>query len=63
MLKLSLQFLGIIECQMIYIESLTQIDKFSISASICRFVVHRMIVQWPELKKRYPEVEYYGILV
>lgn len=44
-------------------ESFARVTALSLSGRILIWIADRFLVQWPELAKRYPKVEYVGILV
>lgn len=47
----------------VYIESLTRIDGLSLSAKLVYPVVDHLIVQWPELEKRYVKAKFVGQVI
>jgi UDP-N-acetylglucosamine:LPS N-acetylglucosamine transferase len=46
--------------RVVYIESLTRVDKPSLSCRLIRPVADRIYVQWPELRRELPEAQYVG---
>jgi UDP-N-acetylglucosamine:LPS N-acetylglucosamine transferase len=54
------KFLG---ARIIWIDSVAQIDKMSVSGRIMRRVADLCLVQWPDLVARNPGVEYCGELL
>lgn len=49
--------------KIIWIDSISQIDKISMSGRLIRPIADLFLVQWPELERRYPGVRYAGELV
>ncbi len=47
----------------IYLESLTRINTLSLSGRLIYYFADYILVQWPELKKRYPKVKFLGRLI
>ncbi|KTW32219.1 N-acetylglucosaminyldiphosphodolichol N-acetylglucosaminyltransferase anchoring subunit ALG14 [Pneumocystis jirovecii RU7] len=47
----------------IFIESFARVKSLSLSGKLLLFFADRFIVQWPDLIKKYPQTEYYGILI
>lgn len=50
------------KCQIVYVESLARVDTLSVSGKLLYYVADRFLVQWPELKEKYPRAEFYGRL-
>lgn len=48
--------------KLIYIESLARVETMSISGRLMYCIADRVLVQWPELLRRYPRAEFYGRL-
>lgn len=46
----------------IFIESICRVKTLSLSGQIMRFFADEMLVQWPELQKKYSETKYIGRL-
>jgi len=46
--------------KVVWVDSIAQIDKMSVSGRLMRHVADLCMVQWPELVARYPDVEYAG---
>ena len=44
----------------VYLESLTRVDRLSLSARLVYPAVDQLLVQWPELTERYPKAEFWG---
>lgn len=53
------------KCKIVYVESICRVKKLSFSGNILYYlkIVDSLIVQWPELKKNYPNSVYIGQLV
>lgn len=47
----------------VFIESITRITELSLTARLVKPFVTKLLVQWPELTKRYSRVEYHGGIV
>ena len=57
-------FLGkLFGAKVVWIDSITNIDKLSLSGRMVRFIADLFLVQWPELAKRYNHVEYAGSVI
>jgi UDP-N-acetylglucosamine:LPS N-acetylglucosamine transferase len=46
--------------RVVHVESLTRIDRLSLSGRLIRPAANRVYVQWPELSQRLPDSEYVG---
>ncbi len=60
---LGFKFVGLAQTRTIYVESFARVNSLSLSGKILYPLVDRMIVQWPQLRVRYPRAEYHGFLV
>lgn len=49
--------------KVIWIDSITNVRRISLSGRMIRLVADLILVQWPELAKQYKGVEYMGALV
>lgn len=49
--------------RVIWIDSITNVDRISLSGTIVRRVADLFLVQWPELAIRYSRVEYVGAVI
>lgn len=49
--------------RIVFVESLCRVKSLSLSGKILYYFADRILVQWPELVKRYPGVEYIGRIV
>lgn len=49
--------------KIVWIDSVSQIDRISMSGRLVRPIADLFLVQWPELEKRFPGVRYAGELV
>lgn len=58
-----MKIIGISKCRIIYVESLARVNDLSITGKLLLPVSDRIIVQWPNLVKKYNRCEYYGMLV
>lgn len=51
---------GMLHTRVIYAESVARVTSLSLSGKMLYPFAHRFLVQWPQLKQRYPWVEYHG---
>ncbi|XP_064607155.1 UDP-N-acetylglucosamine transferase subunit ALG14 homolog [Liolophura sinensis] len=58
-----LRMLHIHLVKIIYVESICRVQTLSLSAKLVYFFCDHLLVQWPQLQKRYPGTEYIGRLV
>ena len=49
--------------KMVWIDSIANVERLSLSGRIVRRVADLFIVQWGEIARRYPRLEYHGQLV
>lgn len=57
-------FLGkLLGSKIIWIDSITNVEKLSLSGRIVRYIADLFFVQWPDLTKKYKHVEFAGELV
>jgi UDP-N-acetylglucosamine:LPS N-acetylglucosamine transferase len=49
--------------KVVWIDSITNVKRMSLSGRMIRFIADLTLVQWPELTKQYKGVEYIGTLV
>lgn len=62
---------GCIECflskligaKVIWIDSITNIEKLSLSGRMVRYIADMFFVQWPGLTKKYTNVQFAGVVV
>ena len=47
----------------VFVESITRITELSLTARMVKPFTTRMLVQWPELVRKYPGVEHHGRIV
>ncbi|XP_062509360.1 UDP-N-acetylglucosamine transferase subunit ALG14 homolog [Corticium candelabrum] len=59
------KILGIRSCRIVYVESLCRVESLSLSAKLLYWlrIANDLLVQWPELQKKYPRTKYIGLLV
>ena len=60
MVCLSAKLLG---AKIVWIDSIANVDKFSMSGSMVRYFADLFLTQWPELAKKYKNAEYAGTLL
>ncbi|KAH6581351.1 hypothetical protein BASA60_002472 [Batrachochytrium salamandrivorans] len=58
-----LRCMGIINTRVVYVESLARVQDLSLSGKILYRIVDQFVVQWPQLKMKYPNAVYVGRLV
>ncbi len=57
-------FLGkLLGAKLIWIDSITNVEKLSLSGRIIRYIVDLLLVQWPELVEKHKNTEYAGTIV
>jgi beta-1,4-N-acetylglucosaminyltransferase len=49
--------------QVIWIDSITNVTRLSLSGRMVRHIADLFLVQWPELAERYSHVEYVGAVI
>jgi len=47
----------------LFIESICRVTSLSLTGKLLYFIADHLLVQWPDLEKRYPRVKYVGLLV
>lgn len=55
-----LNALGFSNTRIIYLESVARVTSLSLTGKLLYPVAHRFLVQWPQLRARYPASEYHG---
>jgi hypothetical protein len=53
----------IVGAKVVWIDSITNVDKLSLSGRIVRYIADLFLVQWPELAERYKNVEFVGEII
>jgi len=57
-------FLGkLCRAKVIWIDSITNVERLSLSGRMVRYIADLFLVQWPELAKQYNKVEYTGAVI
>jgi UDP-N-acetylglucosamine:LPS N-acetylglucosamine transferase len=57
-------FLGkLLGAKVVWIDSITNVERISLSGRMVRYIADLFLVQWPELAKRYDNVEYVGVVI
>lgn len=57
-------FLGkVIGAKVVWIDSITNVERISLSGRMVRYIADLCLVQWPELEQRYKNVEYVGAVI
>ncbi len=49
--------------KIVWIDSITNVERLSLSGRMVRYIADLFLVQWPELAIRYKKVEYVGAVV
>jgi UDP-N-acetylglucosamine:LPS N-acetylglucosamine transferase len=57
-------FLGkIIGAKVVWVDSITNVERISLSGRMVRYIADLFLVQWPELAGRYKKVEFIGTVI
>jgi beta-1,4-N-acetylglucosaminyltransferase len=57
-------FLGkLLGAKVVWIDSITNVERVSLSGRMVRYIADLFLVQWPELAGRYEKVEFVGTVV
>ena len=57
-------FIGkLLGARVVWVDSITNTERISLSGRMVRFIADLFLVQWPELAQQYKNVEYIGTLV
>jgi len=57
-------FLGkLMNAKVIWVDSITNVERISLSGRMVRYIADLFLVQWPELAKQYRNVEYAGAVI
>lgn len=57
-------YLGkLLGARVIWVDSITNVERLSLSGRLVRYIADLFLVQWPELAERYRNVEYVGELI
>ncbi|MCK4793400.1 MAG: UDP-N-acetylglucosamine--LPS N-acetylglucosamine transferase [Desulfobacteraceae bacterium] len=57
-------FLGkLIGARVVWIDSITNVERLSLSGRMVRHIADLFLVQWPELAEQYSNVEYVGAVI
>jgi UDP-N-acetylglucosamine:LPS N-acetylglucosamine transferase len=57
-------FLGkLIGAKVIWVDSITNVEKLSLSGRMVRHIADMFFVQWPELTRRYTKVQFAGMVI
>lgn len=57
-------FLGKLKgAKVVWVDSITNVEKLSLSGWMVRYIADLFLVQWPELVEQYSNVEYVGAVV
>lgn len=49
--------------RIVWLDSITNVRKISLSGRMVRYIADLFLVQWPELVKKYKKVEYLGAVI
>jgi UDP-N-acetylglucosamine:LPS N-acetylglucosamine transferase len=53
----------LLSAKIIWLDSITNVERLSLSGRLVRPFADLFLVQWPELAKRYPNAEYIGAVI
>ena len=57
-------FLGkLIGAKVIWVDSITNVEKLSLSGRMVRYIADMFFVQWPELTRKYTNVQFAGMVI
>jgi len=57
-------FIGkLIGAKVVWIDSITNVERISLSGRMVRYIADLFLVQWPELVEQYKNVEYVGVVI
>jgi UDP-N-acetylglucosamine:LPS N-acetylglucosamine transferase len=57
-------YLGkLLGARVIWVDSITNVERLSLSGRLVRYIADLFLVQWPELAEKYRNVEYVGELI
>ena len=57
-------FLGkLLGARVVWIDSITNVERISLSGRVVRHIANLFLVQWPELAEQYSNVEYVGAVI
>jgi UDP-N-acetylglucosamine:LPS N-acetylglucosamine transferase len=57
-------FLGkLFSAKVIWIDSITNVERISLSGRMVRYIADLFLVQWPEFTKQYDNIEYIGAVI
>lgn len=54
---------AIIGARVVWIDSITNTERISLSGRMVRYIADLFLVQWPELAEQYSKVEYVGAVI
>lgn len=49
--------------KIVWLDSITNVERISLSGRMVRYIADLFLVQWPELTERYKRVEYIGAVI
>jgi len=49
--------------KVVWIDSITNVERISLSGRMVRYIADLFLVQWPELADRYKRIEFVGTVV
>jgi len=57
-------FLGkLLGARVVWIDSITNVERISLSGRMVRYIANLFLVQWPKLAEQYNNVEYVGAVI
>ena len=55
-----IKFVGLRDVKLVYVESICRVQALSLSGKLLYYLADHLVVQWPELKTKYPRTTYLG---
>jgi UDP-N-acetylglucosamine:LPS N-acetylglucosamine transferase len=49
--------------KVVWVDSITNVERISLSGRMVRYISDLFLVQWPELARQYSNVEYVGAVI
>ena len=53
----------VLGAKVVWIDSIANVERLSMSGSMVRYIADLFLTQWPELAKKYKNIEYVGTLL
>ena len=55
-----MKFVGFRDVKMVYVESICRVEGLSLSGKLLYYLADHVVVQWPELQRKYPRTTFLG---